>query len=80
MVTAVDALVDEVQRADGAYRWGSGVYVDLEDESTAELRLSEHPILHTEHDYAVWTVLFVVPGYVEKRLQQDKQMLMFPCW
>ena len=81
MVTAVDAFVDEVQRADTAHIVQSMTsQVDLEKmTSVTNFVYQNIPYFLTEHDYARMDSALRSPGYVEKQLQQDKQMLMFPA-
>ena len=81
MVTAVDAFVDEVQRADTAHIVQNMTsQVDLEKmTSVTNFVYQNIPYFLTEHDYARMDSALRSPGYVEKQLQQDKQMLMF-CW
>ena len=38
------------------------------------------PYFLTEKDYARMDSALSSPDYISKQLQQDKQMLMFPCW
>ena len=81
MVTAVDAFVDEVQRADTAHIVQNMTsQVDLEKmTSVTNFVYQNIPYFLTEHDYARMDSALRSPGYVEKQLQQDKQMLMFPA-
>ena len=81
MVTAVDAFVDEVQRADTAHIVQSMTsQVDLEKmTSVTNFVYQNIPYFLTEHDYARMDSALRSPEYVEKQLQQDKQMLMFPA-
>ena len=81
MVTAVDAFVDEVQRADTAHIVQNMTsQVDLEKmTSVTNFVYQNIPYFLTEHDYACMDSALCSPGYVEKQLQQDKQMLMFPA-
>lgn len=81
MVTAVDAFVDEVQRADTAHIVQNMTsQVDLEKmTSVTNFVYQNIPYFLTEHDYARMDSALRSAGYVEKQLQQDKQMLMFPA-
>ena len=81
MVTAVDAFVDEVQRADTAHIVQNMTsQVDLEKmTSVTNFVYQNIPYFLTEHDYARMDSALSTPEYVEKQLQQDKQMLMFPA-
>lgn len=81
MVTAVDAFVDEVQRADTAHIVQNMTsQVDLEKmTSVTNFVYQNIPYFLTEHDYARMDSALRSPRYVEKQLQQDKQMLMFPA-
>ena len=81
MVTAVDAFVDEVQRADTAHIVQNMTsQVDLEKmTSVTNFVYQNIPYFLTEHDYARMDSALRSPEYVEKQLQQDKQMLMFPA-
>ena len=81
MVTAVDAFVDEVQRADTAHIVQNMTsQVDLEKmTSVTNFVYQNIPYFLTEHDYARMDSALRSSGYVEKQLQQDKQMLMFPA-
>ena len=81
MVTAVDAFVDEVQRADTAHIVQNMTsQVDLEKlTSVTNFVYQNIPYFLTEHDYARMDSTLRSLGYVEKQLQQDKQMLMFPA-
>lgn len=81
MVTAVDAFVDEVQRVDTAHIVQNMTsQVDLEKmTSVTNFVYQNISYFLTEHDYARMDSALRSPGYVEKQLQQDKQMLMFPA-
>jgi len=80
LISGVESFVENVESLDSLnYLSGITKTIDMEDMSSVMDEVYENiPYFLTDNDYTRIDSLLSTPGYIEKQLSEDKQLLMFP--
>lgn len=80
LTVGVDDFVDKVESSD-SLNYISSLTKSIDFENLTDVVdevYSNIPLYLTDEDYARMDSLMTIPGYADRQLQEDKQLLMFP--